>query len=99
MLPPFLKNASEGIIDLRPSVIVDAVSLEITNTSNGTAPAADLVLSMYVGQLKRSRLDVASMNTNSEDCWMYLWARYIMGLQISSISGFPSSESLLPLNC
>ena len=50
----------------RSLVFVDAVSLETTNTPKGTASAADPVLSMYVGQLKQSRLNVASMNTNQK---------------------------------
>ena len=92
----FPKSASEGIVDfkrLRLLVILlymqSHLKLQIPLT---TVPTADLV---YVGQLKQ---DVAFMNTNSEDCWMYLWVQYIMGLQIANISDFPSSESLLPVN-
>ena len=85
------KLQMDGIIDfkrLRPAEMVDADSSETTNTPKGVAPAADPVLSMYVGQLNPSRLEVASMNTNSDACRTCLWARAIMGLHIAKIRGF-----------
>lgn len=74
------------------SEIVASSSSDVITTPKGIPPAGVQVIIINVGELYLSRLEVASIYTNSPDCLNICYAHAVTGVHTANTNGWVPFE-------